>query len=190
MRRAQLFIIVLIILVIFTIGTIIFTIDNYSPLQKPLPPKQPSSEGVLKSTYYTDESRSILYLYTKIDKVKKNNNRVFAEITMVLDEKSTRFDIILFDKEIYPALAIRLSSDKDNLYAGGSKAKFFNDANSIFNIIKRMEGSFAQVLLPLQPPPDDTSVLECNSSLLSYLSDSIKVLNCVPFTLQIAAYEN
>src|SRR3989304_4218870 len=109
MNRAQLLIAVLIILGIFIIGSIIFIIDHSMLSQQPIPNKVSSLEEMPNGNYYADETQSSLFIFTRIERIKKDDNRVFAEITTFLGDKSIRFNIIIFDKKIYPSLVIRLS---------------------------------------------------------------------------------
>lgn len=188
MSRTQLFLLGFFISAILLILGVIFIIDRNNRSQTPSTSKEYLLEGMANGSFSTDETESFLYLYTKIDKIKKNGRRVLAELTTTLAGKTAKFDIVLFDKNILPALALRMSPDKNNLYVKGSKTKTFGDFNSVFDNTKVLEGKPAQILFPLKPPPSNVETLKCNRYLLNYLRGTLKQLNCAPFAFQIAAY--
>src|SRR3989344_7373589 len=112
MSRTKLLILLLIIIGIFIIGAIILIIDRSELPQKSKPAEVNSLKETADSYYYTNQDQSNLYAQAKIDKIKKSNNQVFAEITIITGKKAIKLDVVLFNKKLFPALIIKSSTEK------------------------------------------------------------------------------
>ena len=108
MSRTKLLILLLIIIGIFIIGAIILIIDRSELPQKSKPAEVNSLKETADSYYYTNQDQSNLYAQAKIDKIKKSNNQVFAEITIITGKKAIKLDVVLFNKKLFPALIINV----------------------------------------------------------------------------------